>query len=127
MVAKAFDEGYPWDYYITYLRNYDASEIELLYVRPEGERIWCIRNNFNSKVPACAMEYQAAQKSEFRTLAMEALWTWCMDRDWQTYDYPQCGTAMVSWARLGNIKSNILEREVNKWCAENPNDPQCIY
>jgi hypothetical protein len=127
MVAKAFDSDYPWDYYITYLRNNGVSEIELLQARPEGERIWCISNNYNSKIPACAMEYQAAQNSEFRTLAMEALWTWCMDRDWQIYKYPQCGAAMVSWARLGNKKSNILEREVNKWCAEKPNDPQCIY
>jgi hypothetical protein len=125
MVANAFDEGYAWNYYLTSLSG--ISEIERLQARPEGERIWCIRNNFNSKIPACAMEYQAAQGSEFRTLAMEALWTWCMDRDWQIYKYPQCGTAMVSWARLGNKKSNILEREVNKWCALNVNDPQCIY
>jgi hypothetical protein len=127
MVAKALDADYTWDSYIRYLRNNDVSEFELLQARPEGEQIWCINNNFSSKVPACAMEYQAAQVSEFRTLAMEALWTWCMDRDWQIHKYPQCGTAMVSWARLGNIKSNILEREVGKWCAENANDPQCIY
>lgn len=50
---------------------------------------------------------------------------WCKYRNFPIYEYPYCGSMMVRYSKQENRNSNILEREVKKWCEWNKNDEEC--
>jgi len=50
--------------------------------------------------------------------------TWCEHRYFPLEKYPLCGSALVYYSKTGK-SSAILNREVNKWCAEHEDDEAC--
>lgn len=94
----------------------------------DGLKRYCVSSNFKSnKIADCSSMYEECQVSSATTNCKEYEWQWCDDRDWDFKTFPQCGTALVSRLKLQNIKSNLIEKFVKKWCEENPKDPQCGY
>jgi len=50
--------------------------------------------------------------------------TWCEHRNFPIETYPLCGTALVYYSKTGK-SSDILDREVKKWCEEHDDDEAC--
>jgi hypothetical protein len=55
---------------------------------------------------------------------MSDLISWCEMQNFPL-DKPGCGTAMVYYYKSGKY-STVLEREVNKWCKEHPDNKECL-
>jgi hypothetical protein len=69
--------------------------------------------------------YQPRISSEvLNSLSKNNLITWCKFMDFPIYEYPPCGSAMVSFSKY-NKNSPVLNREVKKWCEEHENDKEC--
>ena len=93
----------------------------------DGEKRYCIANNFPTADSYCAQNYADCQKSEEKNTCKDVLWNYCADENWNLTSKPQCGTALVSRYRLQKLNSSILRNAVTGWCAANKNDPQCGY
>ena len=61
--------------------------------------------------------YEQCIESPEKNNCKEYLWMWCADRDWDTREYPQCNSALVSRYYIEKPKSNILKREVETICS----------
>ena len=112
----------------TVLYNGDRKERQrnLDSARAKGLRAYCFETDFVSKDNAdCSVPEEECRISRERTKCKEEFWTWCADRDWNILDLPQCGSALASRVRLEGLKSAILDRVVEQWCAEHGNDRQC--
>ncbi|MCL2283228.1 MAG: hypothetical protein FWC26_07920 [Fibromonadales bacterium] len=59
-----------------------------------------------------------------RVLSTKEIIAWCEHRDFPINEYPLCGSMMVRYSKTGKV-SNILDREVKKWCEEHPYDEEC--
>jgi len=59
-----------------------------------------------------------------KRLSIDELITWCEHRNFPIYQYPLCGSMLVRYSKNGKV-SNVLDREVKKWCEEHPNDEEC--
>ena len=92
----------------------------------KGLRAYCFETDFVSKDNAdCSVPEEECRISRERTKCKEEFWTWCADRDWNILDLPQCGSALASRVRLEGLKSAVLDRVVEQWCAEHRTDRQC--
>lgn len=121
-VRVALDSGKAWDAYLPTTIPPDS----LTSTRYAGEMRWCIANNFPASLSSCATTQDQAQVQPAKNSAKEYLWSWCWDRSWPIAAWPQCGTGLVSYANHHtDLKSSLLEREVQKWCTDHPNDAQC--
>lgn len=120
-VRAALDSGLVWNALVA-----DTVPVDSLpSVRYGGEKKWCIAHNFPDSLATCQAEFQLALVSDTVNQSMRDVWNWCIDRNWPLATSPQCGTALVSWARINRKNSNVLDREIGKWCATYPADPQC--
>lgn len=94
--------------------------------RDEGTRELCFERNFASGEGFdCSADEAECLVSRESSDCKEALWQWCADRDWNILDLPQCGSALASRVRLEGLKSAVLDRVVEQWCAEHRTDRQC--
>lgn len=92
----------------------------------DGLKRYCVASNFASnKIADCSAMYDDCQVSKESTNCKEYLWQWCDDRDWDFESNPQCGSALISRFKLQDVKSDLIEKFIGKWCKENPKDPQC--
>ncbi|MCQ2091216.1 MAG: hypothetical protein MJY85_00905 [Fibrobacter sp.] len=92
----------------------------------DGLKRYCIASNFKSNsIADCGKIHNDCQVTPEKNYCKKYLWQWCSDRDWNIGDYPQCGTGLVSRYYIEKQKSSILERVVNIWCEEHPEDAQC--
>jgi len=55
---------------------------------------------------------------------MSDLVSWCEMQNFPLDKYPDCGSAMVYFFKNGKY-SKVLDREVEKWCKEHPDDKEC--
>lgn len=122
-VRVALESGKTWDALLPdTLNSADRS-----LARLDGEKRYCIANNFPTADSYCAQNYADCQKSEEKNTCKDVLWNYCADENWNLTSKPQCGTALVSRYRLQKLNSSILKNAVTNWCAANKNDPQCGY
>jgi len=123
-VKTALDSGLAWNALLADTVPSDSFPA----VRYGGEKKWCIANGFPDSLASatCKAEYSLAMASDTVNQSMRDLWNWCSDRNWPLDLHPQCGNALVSRVRLEKRTSSVLEREITRWCAAHPQDPQCL-
>ena len=84
----------------------------------DGLKRYCVASNFESNhIADCTEMYEQCIESPEKNNCKEYLWMWCADRDWDTREYPQCNSALVSRYYIEKPKSNILKREVETICS----------
>ena len=89
-----------------------------LYPYDEAQEMYC-RYPENERTLECMLYYP-----DYSVVVCESM-EWCKLKDFPIYEYPACGTEMVRYSKLPNVKSPILDREVKKWCSWNPEDKEC--
>lgn len=121
-VAAAIDSGYSWDSLMVSTTDTSLQTS----VRLEGEERWCIRNAFPVDSTLCDSPRKACLQSKESSTCKTHLWNWCADLGWPIDSLGQCGSGFVSWFRLEDIDSPVMERERDLWCDQN-SDPQCKF
>lgn len=117
------DELFPSAFWVN---GREEIQRELDSASAKGLRAFCFETGFVSKNKAdCSVPEEECRISRERTKCKEEFWTWCADRDWNILDLPQCGSALASRVRLEGLKSAVLDRVVEQWCAEHRTDRQC--
>ena len=82
----------------------------------DGLKRYCVASNFESnKIADCKSLKKDCLESAEKTNCKEYLWLWCADRGWNM-DYEQCKSALVSRYYLDEMKSSIVQREVESLC-----------
>ncbi len=96
------------------------------YSYAEAKKSYCMREDEEYKVENWKTHSQCLEFWEkIPTMAyMSDLISWCEMQNFPL-DKPGCGTAMVYYYKSGKY-SKILEREVEKWCKEHPNNKECL-
>ena len=122
-VRVALESGKTWDALLPDTLDSAARSL----ARLDGEKRYCIANNFPTADSYCAQNYADCQKSKEENTCKDVLWNYCADENWNLTSKPQCGTALVSRYRLQKLNSSILRNAVANWCAANKSDPQCGY
>lgn len=130
LVTAALRFGYDGDELLLDTNYWDGNRKELQReldsASAKGLRAFCFETDFVSKNKAdCSVPEKECRISRERTKCKEEFWTWCADRDWNILDLPQCGSALASRVRLEGLKSAVLDRVVEQWCAEHRTDRQC--
>lgn len=84
----------------------------------DGLKRYCVASNFESNhIADCTEMYEQCIESPEKNNCKEYLWMWCADRNWNTWEYPQCNSALVSRYYIEKPKSSILKREVETICS----------
>lgn len=122
-IGAALDSGLAWDSLMLPLDNAEEASA----IRAEGEERWCIRNQFPSDAKECEAPKNSCLLSEEASDCKTRLWNWCTDLGWPIDSLDQCGSGFVSWIRLEDVQSPVLERERDSWCDQNRANPQCKF
>jgi hypothetical protein len=127
-INNALDSGWVWNSIIDTLDALTGKSFKndtLSSARNVGEMHYCIRNDFPTDMNSCdAFSNECLVGNQNNTCRIQ-LWNFCMDRNWDINNHPQCGTALVSYYRESNIISPEFKRVTEQWCRDYPSDPQC--
>ena len=84
----------------------------------DGLKRYCVASNFESNhIADCKEMQEQCIESPEKNDCKEYLWMWCADRNWNTWEYPQCNSALVSRYYIEKPKSSILKGEVETICS----------
>lgn len=89
----------------------------------KGLKKFCFATDFEND--ACKDLRQKCVVDKEKNECKEDFWEWCSDRAWNIDQFPQCASALISQYYLEEQKSSVIKREIDRWCKENSNEPQC--
>ncbi len=93
-----------------------------------AERELCVASAFTAEllypdsVATCAAADSAAYQAQGVNATKEALWEYCKEADWRP---THCRPAMAIYCRDKGRPSQMLCRQADAWCRDNPNHRAC--
>ncbi|MGL1903060.1 MAG: hypothetical protein OCC49_13050 [Fibrobacterales bacterium] len=127
MTFDSVTQALPENNEIMERNTYLIQNSKLEFSVEEGFMRYCLYENYLS--PLCdSIKIQAMTKNE-DTKEKGQLFDYCNDREWDRTLFPQCGPGLVLFVDQFKDEgrySRVLEKEVFKYCSENPQQTVCI-